>query len=153
MKIDVRKDFLVLIHAVMGIIVALTPFQLFPVCNRLMKNGKPMMCHYSGQLIVGIGVGILVISVLALVYRRKWFRQLAYAGVALAAALSYLIPKRLIPIGDKAVNGWEFGLCKIGNPAMTCQSKMMPALTVMVVIIIAVSVIGLMMNFVKKDIA
>ena len=47
-----RKAFLVL-NLLLGAVLALTPFVLFPVCGP-MPNGKYMMCHYSGIFIAGI---------------------------------------------------------------------------------------------------
>ena len=47
-----KKIFFIL-NALLGVVLALTPFVLFPVCGP-MPNGKYMMCHYSGIFIAGI---------------------------------------------------------------------------------------------------
>ena len=48
------KKILFILNAILGVVLALTPFVLFPVCGP-MPNGKHMMCHYSGIFIAGMG--------------------------------------------------------------------------------------------------
>lgn len=52
----------------LGALVALTPFQLAPVCNRLLEltTGRMvhMRCHYTGQAEVFLGIMALIIGIM-----------------------------------------------------------------------------------------
>lgn len=52
----------------LGALVALTPFQLAPVCNRLLEltTGRMvhMRCHYTGQAEVFLGIIALIIGIM-----------------------------------------------------------------------------------------
>ena len=142
-----RKAFLVL-NLLLGAVLALTPFVLFPVCGP-MPNGKYMMCHYSGIFITGMGALIVVLSLLALWgHRKRWAASLSGVLSIVAALLCYLVPMRIIVIGDKAGWGWECGLCKAAD--MACHTTTMPAVTVLVSALVLVNVFALIYGFVGR---
>lgn len=142
-----RKVFLVL-NLLLGAVLALTPFVLFPVCGP-MPNGKYMMCHYSGIFIAGMGALIVVLSLLALWgHRKRWAASLSGVLSIVAALLCYLVPMRIIVIGDKAGWGWECGLCKAAD--MACHTTTMPAVTVLVSALVLVNVFALIYGFVGR---
>lgn len=149
MKINIKKDGFHMIHLVLGIALALTPFVSFPVCTKLMKNGKPMPCYYSGQLIVAIGIGIAIFALLGWLLKKKWVSTIVYVISLLAAALAYMIPKRIIEVGHMEIDGWQCGLCK--SPDMSCNVQTMPAVTVLVLLLILSCVLALMINFLRKE--
>ena len=142
-----RKAFLVL-NLLLGAVLALTPFVLFPVCGP-MPNGKHMMCHYSGTFIAGMGALIVVLSLLAFWgHRKRWVSSLSGILSIVAALLCYLVPMRIIVIGDKAGWGWECGLCKAAD--MACHTTTMPAVTVLVSALVLVNVVALIHGFVGR---
>lgn len=142
-----RKAFLVL-NLLLGAVLALTPFVLFPVCGP-MPNGKHMMCHYSGIFIAGMGALIVVLSLLALWgHRKRWAASLSGILSIVAALLCYLVPMRTLVIEDKATMGWECGLCKAAD--MACHTTTMPAVTVLVSALVLVNVVALIHGFVGR---
>lgn len=149
MKFNIKNNLFHFMNSILGLILALTPFVLFPVCNKLMKNGKPMPCHYSGLLIVGMGLVIVIVSVLAIWLKKKWLDTVAYLISLVAAVLSYMIPKRIIEVGHMKVDGWQCGLCK--SPTMSCQTQTMPAVSWLVGLLVLSCVVALIIGFVKKE--
>ena len=141
------KKILFILNALLGVVLALTPFVLFPVCGP-MPNGKYMMCHYSGIFITGMGALIVVLSLLALWGHRKWAASLSGVLSIVAALLSYLVPMRIVVIGNKATMGWECGLCKAAD--MACHTVTMPAVTVLVSALVLVNVVALIHGFVGR---
>ena len=142
------KKILFILNALLGVVLALTPFVLFPVCGP-MPNGKYMMCHYSGIFITGMGALIVVLSLLALWgHRKRWVAPLSGVLSIVAALLSYLVPMRIVVIGNKATMGWECGLCKAAD--MACHTTTMPAVTVLVSALVLVHVVALIRGFVGR---
>ena len=142
------KKILFILNALLGVVLALTPFVLFPVCGP-MPNGKYMMCHYSGIFITGMGALIVVLSLLALWgHRKRWVAPLSGVLSIVAALLSYLVPMRIVVIGNKATMGWEGGLCKAAD--MACHTVTMPAVTVLVSALVLVNVFALIHGFVGR---
>ncbi len=142
------KKILFILNALLGVVLALTPFVLFPVCGP-MPNGKYMMCHYSGIFITGMGALIVVLSLLALWgHRKRWVAPLSGVLSIVAALLSYLVPMRIVVIGNKATMGWECGLCKAAD--MVCHTATMPTVTVLVSALVLVNVVALIHGFVGR---
>ena len=142
------KKILFILNALLGVVLALTPFVLFPVCGP-MPNGKYMMCHYSGIFITGMGALIVVLSLLALWgHRKRWVAPLSGVLSIVAALLSYLVPMRIVVIGNKATMGWECGLCKAAD--MACHTATMPTVTVLVSALVLVNVVALIHGFVAR---
>ena len=142
------KKILFILNALLGVVLALTPFVLFPVCGP-MPNGKYMMCHYSGIFITGMGALIVVLSLLALWgHRQRWVAPLSGVLSIVAALLSYLVPMRIVVIGNKATMGWECGLCKAAD--MACHTATMPTVTVLVSALVLVNVVALIHGFVGR---
>ena len=142
------KKILFILNALLGVVLALTPFVLFPVCGP-MPHGKYMMCHYSGIFITGMGALIVVLSLLALWgHRKRWVAPLSGVLSIVAALLSYLVPMRIVVIGNKATMGWACGLCKAAD--MACHTVTMPAVTVLVSALVLVNVVALIHGFVGR---
>ncbi len=55
-----------ILNAILGILTALTPFILFPVCSGMKPDGTHMPCFNTGIIITVIGILILIISLLSL---------------------------------------------------------------------------------------
>ena len=124
----------------LGLALALTPFVLFPVCE-IIPGREPMGCWYSGLLIQGLGAAIGLLSLIGL-WRR--LSSPAHVLAAVAALMCWLLPQGIIRVED-----WSFGLC--GDPSHACRAATMPAVGLIVVVIIGVSVLGLILNFVRGD--
>ena len=116
--------------------LALTPFVLFPVCDSLRPDGTHMACWYSGMLITFAGASILLLSL------PKKLPALRLSLIVLLAVLCWFVPQRII-------NFPPFGLC--AAPEHACRASTMPAVGLIVIMIVAVSVSGLVMSFVKGE--
>lgn len=149
MKFDIRKNIFNIINIVLSLVLLLTPKVLFPVCSGLNPMGKPMKCYYSAKAILIISIIMIIISVVALLLNKKAFNYIAYILIIVGASLSYMIPKRIIEIGHKEIDGWECGLCSMPN--MSCLHTTLPALTVILIIFILVNIAGLTFNFLGKE--
>ncbi len=142
-----------IIKILMGLVLALTPFVLFPVCDGLMK-GMPMKCYYSGIFMTVAGAVIVLFSVIGLFVNKKWYSYLSNTVVIVEGALSYLVPHQVIKIGNKAKLGWECGMCnaaKMGERIMTCQTKTVPATNIIIPIIIVLGIVGIIYSFLRNE--
>lgn len=129
-----------LLGLALGLALALTPFVLFPVCEP-MPGAAPMGCWFSGLLIQGLGAAIGVLSLIGL-WRR--LSSPAHVLAAVAALMCWLLPQGII-----RVEGWPFGLC--GDPSHACRAATMPAVGFLVIVVIGLSALGLILNFVRGD--
>ena len=121
-------------NVVLGALLALSPFVLFPVCSALRPDGTHMACWYSGLLITAMGA---VIVLLSLMKKAPAVRAVMSCGCALAC---WFVPNRIIALSP-------FGLC--ADPEHACRASMMPAVGVLVIMIAAVCVAGLAADFVR----
>ncbi len=137
------------LNVIMGVILAATPFGLFHICTKLRPDGTPMMCHYTGKFLVLMGVLIVIFNLLALLLKKKWVLNIAYILTFISGALVYAIPHRIIKIGDKMVDGWQISYCM--KDTMQCLHQTKPAVNIMVLIIILLSIVGLIMQFLSKE--
>lgn len=88
--------------AVLGLLIALTPFQLAPVCQRLLEltSGKMvhMRCHYTGQGEVFLGITIVLVSLIYL-FSRTLSAQKSLGGVLMILGLIVIILPTNLGIG------------------------------------------------------
>ena len=122
-----RKIF-TLVNIILGIVLALSPFILFPVCNMLKSDGSHMGCWYSGIFITSMGIIIAALSFV------KW-RFIADVLAAGAAVACWLVPHEFI------------GLC--ADLSHDCQAVTMPAVGVLIILVVIVNVVELIVNFVR----
>ena len=54
-----KKKFINFIVLLLGVVLALTPFIIAPVCPA-MANGMRMSCYYSGLFATYVGIGIVL---------------------------------------------------------------------------------------------
>ncbi len=87
---------------VLGLLIALTPFQLAPVCQRLLEltSGKMvhMRCHYTGQAEVFIGILIALVSLIYLL-NKSLPAQKSLGGVLVFLGLVVIILPTNLGIG------------------------------------------------------
>ncbi len=143
------KLILTSILALFGLILILTPYKLYPVCNIPAPDGTPMKCAYSAKLIIAMGIIVLIFNILALLKRKKVFYNFAYLITIIATFVTYALPKQLIKVGNKKALGWEIGYCaKAGHG---CRLHTQPALEIIVPIMIIVAVVAIVMNFLTRE--
>ena len=91
----------------LGVILALTPFVIAPVCPP-MANGMRMSCYYSGILATGVGIGIIVTSLISIFVNNKIINVILSIINIIAGICVHLIPNKIIKI--------SIGMGKDGNP-------------------------------------
>ncbi len=149
MKTKIIKKVFLWAGLVLSVVLGLTPHVLAPVCQMSRPDGTPMMCYYSAIFIAVIAGVAALISLIAILTKKKVWNYTSYIFVFLSGVLSYLVPNRIIPIGDKTVAGWEFGLCR--NAQMACREHTMPLITILMVLMIVVSVVGIFVEFLLQE--
>ena len=63
-----RKKILGYISAIIGLLLALAPKFITPVCPP-MENGMFMKCHWMGNMTIGMGAVILVLAIIFIVVK------------------------------------------------------------------------------------
>ena len=96
-----------IIVLLLGVILALTPFVIAPVCPP-MANGMRMSCYYSGLLATGVGIGIIVTSLISIFVKNKIINVILSIINIIAGICVHLIPNKIIKI--------SIGMGKDGNP-------------------------------------
>ena len=96
-----------IIVLLLGVILALTPFVIAPVCPP-MANGMRMSCYYSGLLATGVGIGIIVTSLISIFVNNKIINVILSIINIIAGICVHLIPNKIIKI--------SIGMGKDGNP-------------------------------------
>lgn len=124
-------------NIVLGTILALTPFVLFPVCQSSKIDGSNMNCFYSGIFVTVLGVSIAAFSFVK-------YRVISAVLSSCAGVACWLVPNGVIRIAGE---NWACGLC--ADPTHACRAVTMPAVGVLVALIVAVNVISLIVNFVR----
>lgn len=123
------------IYVVMGVIVALIPFVLFPVCP---SHEMRMACYYTKQAELGIGIVVAALGLIYIVFNDTGVRKGLSIAQLLNALLVILFPLKLT------------GLCS--GSEMACRIGTKPALTVAGVLIAAFSLINIIiLKAAKKD--
>ena len=116
-----------------GLVLALTPFVLFPVCTSLRPDGSHMSCWYSGVLITAMGGFVVLLAI------PKKFQTIRTALSLCCALACWFIPNRIINLPT-------FGLCGVSEHA--CRADTMPAVGILVMLIAAVNIVSLAVSFV-----
>ena len=115
-----KKKIVSFIVFVLGVILALTPFVIAPVCPA-MPNGKYMVCHYSGLLAMYSGVAIAVLSIVSFFVKNKIVDIVFHIVNSIIALAVILIPNRIIKVQiDTMKDGMPrfMGFC--GKDTMNC---------------------------------
>lgn len=120
-----------------GILLALIPTDIFPVCDKLVTTAAgttiPMKCFWTGRAELGAG-GFFVFAGLALlVIRQRTVHSGIYLLSIAGAALALLFPTYLI------------GLCK--TESMACRMGTEPGLLVWGGIVLLVSIVCFIRSF------
>lgn len=122
------------VYIVLGILLVLTPTVLLPTCN---SESMKMACYYTGRAEIGLGILIIILGGILFVFSKEEIRE----GISIAqigiGVLILLYPTKII------------GLC--GMSDMDCRVQTFPALIVISVILIVVSVVNILYITRKKQ--
>jgi len=120
-----NRTFFALAFVLLGLFTILAPTVLLPVC----ESEKKMACYYTAQAEIGIGILIAVLGVVYFFLKKESTRL----GIAIAefftSGLVLAFPLKLT------------GLCKMSD--MACRVKTYPALIVVAILLIVVSIIDI----------
>lgn len=119
-----------LILTVLGLLIAITPYAVFPVCAVTVPAAAggivPMKCFWTARAVLGVG-GIIACSGLLLFFIKNPAMRLGMAFAPFAAGLlTVLIPNKLI------------GVCP--GAMMACRMGTLPALTLLGSLVMAAAV-------------
>ncbi|NLL77799.1 MAG: DUF4418 family protein [Clostridiales bacterium] len=112
---------------VIGFLIAAGPQTVFQVCGVHEHSENVMKCFWTARAELGVGVSISILGLLSAIFGNPILRLGLTAGVLLNGILALLIPTVLI------------GVC--GSNHMNCRALTLPALSVLSILIVAVSVI------------
>ena len=132
-----------ILNSVLGLLISLIPFILFPVCENLKPDGNHMNCFYSGIFITSMGILILIFSILSL---SKKFSFISKIISAISALMCWLVPNEIIRLEIKSR---LCGLC--GNVNHACRANTMPTIGFLISLVIFIIILSLTLKFVKGD--
>jgi hypothetical protein len=122
--------------AIIGLLVAIGPFTLFPVCE--VMGDMVMKCFWTARAEIGVGLSIAILGALTLAFKSAQIRLGLGTGIFLNAILALLSPTALI------------GVCEHSHAS--CRVLALPALSVLSVILILIAGINAVLLFkAKKD--
>ena len=122
--------------AILGVLIALIPAFIFPVCE---VGEKVMKCHWSAQAELGVGTIIFILGIFIIAFKSKQFNLgISFASV-LNGIFALLIPNIII------------GMCM--KEDMQCRSLTAPALSVASTLVIVINIINIILIYraTKKD--
>ncbi len=111
--------------------------------------GYPMKCYYSGWLAVGTGVGVVVLSLIGIIAKKKGMSYVSYLIALVVGIFDLLAIKGIVQIGSMKMKHWEIGLC--ANAEHPCVENFGHAIPLLLGLLIVVNVIALIYLFVKKE--
>jgi hypothetical protein len=129
---------IVIVALVIGIVPQFTDCQSQGRAITL-ANGStiPMKCHWTAQASLGMAILILAVGGYMVFSQRKGTRRVLSIMGMLLGAVVILLPTLLI------------GVC--ANPAMLCDSIMMPTLVLSGILVIAISLVALVISERRGD--
>ncbi len=144
-----KKNIFSVLNIIIGALLIAGPFWLFPVCSKMNPMGFPMKCYYSGQMALGLGIAMVVLSLVAIFIKKKGFSYFISIIFMIAGLFNYLAMRGVIKLGDMPTKHWEVGLC--AKPGHPCLEGFSSAMSYLLVAILVVNVAALIYNFVKRD--
>lgn len=148
-----KNNILNIVLLVLSIILSLIPFVIAPVCPA-MPNGKYMNCHYTGKLVMFLGISIVLISIILLFVKNKKINILFYSLIAIISSAIHLIPHRIVKIqfGYNHMKNMPrfFGYCS--KESMDCVvHKTFIFSSIFAFVILFICIICIIFNFIKKE--
>ena len=108
-----------IIFIIFGALIAIGPQTIFSVCGP-MENGKFMICHWTAQAEVGIGLSIAALAIVLLFATKAQVRLGLNIGIIALLVVEIAIPTVLI------------GVC--GGEHMQCHALTRPVLIILGII-------------------
>lgn len=128
-----KKDKIIgAIYCIIGLLIALGPKFLFPVCAGLKDDGTPMKCFYTSQVTIGLGMGIVMFGLILMLLKEKTAKIVSSAGVLFLTVMTYLIPNVLI------------GVCK--TDTMRCRMLTLPSLNIISLVALIVCAVHIVLT-------
>ncbi len=135
-KTKIRKYFLGAAFLLIGLLIAIGPQTIFAVCPKD-PDSMAMACYYTARISVGIGTVIAALGLIQLVIRNNGFGSGISTAELLLGILILLVPTILV------------GVCK--GEHMHCHSVTLPALIILGVLLIVLSVTDIVIGFVGRN--
>ncbi len=110
-----------------GLLIALGPLTIFPVCGVHEHSEEVMKCFWTARAELGVGFSISILGLLSIISGNPKFRLGLTAAILLNGILALLFPSVLI------------GVC--GSTHMNCRALTLPALFILSSLIVTASVI------------
>jgi hypothetical protein len=114
---------------VFGLLIAIGPqphLGPFHVCEEEMIPGIRNVCYWTARAEIGLGAAIVLLSALSIFVKSKAARAGLGVGILTTSVLALLVPTVLI------------GVC--AGARMVCRTTALPALTVLGVLAVAISI-------------
>lgn len=128
-----------LVNVAGGILLALIPTIIFPVCTALRPNGTPMSCYYTKHMMIYLGSLIAVLGLLPFVIKKDIMLKISHASGVIIPVLCLLAIKRVIPLGNMKELGWQVSMCRMKD--MVCNTHTWPALSTVLIVLAVINVI------------
>ncbi|WP_068454853.1 DUF4418 family protein [Aedoeadaptatus pacaensis] len=120
-----RKKILGYISAIIGLLLALAPKFITPVCPP-MENGMFMKCHWMGNMTIGMGAVILVLAIIFIVVKDS--------KISLGLSISN------IAIGILEILNTHVLIGGCMKADMACRAKTIPFCTLLAGILVLVNI-------------
>lgn len=120
-----------IIMAVASLILAIGVKTFASACP-MMPNGRFMMCHWAQEVIFGLGIVLLLLSIVHLISKKVAMKQGISIAILLNSILTVLVPGNLVHLCMKAT--------------MRCHTVMKPFVMVVGGIIALVAIIDFFMQ-------
>ncbi len=149
MNEKIKNNIISILILASGVYLALIPFNLSKVCDKLTKYGTPMKCYYSGLVFIFSGITIAILSLLA-VYLNKRKISVLTALLSMAIAFfAYISSMGIIKVGNMKTLKWQVGFCK--SASMDCVSITQPAIKTLLPLIVFLGLLSIMKTFLTKE--
>lgn len=131
---------LAVISGVFGLLIAIVPQFLLPVCSASIetKAGRfiPMRCFWTARVELAVGALIVLVSILLFLSRNRSTTLYLHIVLTGLGVVALLLPTNLI------------GVCM--SPTMPCRIGTLPALIVLSGLVIAIGLAGLALSL-RRD--
>lgn len=133
-----KKDKIIgIIYCIIGLLVALGPKFIFPVCAGLKDDGTPMKCFYTSRVMICIGIGVIMFGIMLMLLKEKTAKLVCSIGILFLSMMTYLTANVLI------------GVCN--TVTMRCRMLTLPALNIISLVSLIVCIVHICLTLKNKD--
>ncbi len=133
---------------ILGVVVALAPHFIFPICSKLRPDGTPMSCYYTAKLVIPLGALLVAVNIFAFLKQKKAIYYLSALVSLVVGFVGYALPNRIIAVGNMKTMGWQIGYCM--KEMMQCNHTIKPAFNMIMPLIMVISIVLLITNWLSK---